>query len=138
MSITRWLLYASFTGGIIALSLQPSGIANAAQASTVLVTDQSSSSNQDTQRDSRSGKKGMSDAESSGKMQSDKDAQPGGDRTGKNSKIIEKSREQGTSEGSGQPDSTTGGSSGSSTRPGSSNMGSDSGMSGSGTGAGSR
>lgn len=86
MSITRWFLYASFTGGIIALSLQPSGIANAAQASTILVTDQSSSSNQE-QRDSRSGKKGMSDAESSGKMQSDKDSLTGEGHMGKNPKI---------------------------------------------------
>lgn len=138
MSITRWFLYASFAGGIIALSLQPSGIANASKTSAFLVTDQSPGSSQDTQRDSRSGKKGMSDAESSGKMQSDKDALPGDGRMGKNSKIIDQSREKGTSQGSGQPDSTSGESSGSSTKPGSSHMGSDSGMSGSGTGAGSR
>lgn len=144
MSMTRWFLYASFTGGIIALSLQPNGIAN---ASTILVTDQSSSSNQDTQRDSHSGKKGMSDAEStlslkstvgtSGKMQSDKDAKPGSEQMG--SKIIDQvQHEQDTSQGSSPQDSSRGGSSGSSATPESSNMGGGSGLSGSGTGSGTR
>ena len=135
MSFTRWVIYASFTGGIIALSLQPSGIANATQTSTFLVTDQSSESSQDAQRDSHSRKKGMSDAESSGKMQSDKDAQLGGERMGKNSKIIDQSREQGggASQGSSQKDPNYG-SGGTSTPPGSSNPG----MSGVGTGVGSR
>ena len=130
MSITRWFLYASFTGGIIALSLQPSGIAN---ASTILVTDQSSSSNKETQRESSSGKKGMSDAESSGKMQSDKDSLPGDGHMGKNSRIIDQSREKGTSQGSSQQDQKSG-SGGPSTPPSSSNPG----MSGSGTGTGTR
>ena len=136
MSFTRWVIYASFTGGIIALSLQPSGIANATQTSTFLVTDQSSGSSQDTQRDSRSGKKGMPEAESSGKMQSDKDAQPGGERMGKNSKIIDKSREQGTSEGSkgSSEQDPNYGSGGPATPLSSSNPG----MSGAGSGAGSR
>jgi hypothetical protein len=135
MSFTRWVICASFTGGIIALSLQPSGIANATKTSTFLVTDQSSGSSQDAQRDSRSGKKGMSEAESSGKMQSDKDAQPGGGKIDPSSKIDgQSSREQGgASQGSGQKDPNYG-SGRPSAPPGSSNPG----MSGVGTGAGSR
>lgn len=136
MSFTRWVVYASFTGGIIALSLQPIGIANATQTSTFLVTDQSSGSSQDAQRDSRSGKKGMSDAESSGKMQSGKDALPGGGNVHPSSKMDgQSSREQGggASQGSSQKDPNYG-SGGPSTPPSSSNPG----MSGVGTGGGNR
>lgn len=137
MSFTRWFVYASFTGSMIALSFQPSGVANATP-STLVVDDQSYGSSQDAQRDSRSGKKkGTSDAESSGKMQSDKDSMPGGAPIGKNSKIIDQAREQGA-------DSNPGGNSGSSTSSGSSkssgssNMSGSSGTSESGTGGASR
>jgi hypothetical protein len=134
MSFARWVIYASFTGGIIALSLQPSGMANATSTSTFLVTDKSSGSTQG-QQGSRSGMKGMSEAESSGKMRSDKEAQPGSERMGKNSKIIDQSREQGggASQGSSQQDPNYG-SGGPSAPSGSSNPG----MSGVGTGTGSR
>ena len=72
MSFTRWFVYVSFASGVIALSLQPSGIVHA-HSSPMLVADPSSSSSQDGQRDSRSGKTGTANAESSGKMQSEKD-----------------------------------------------------------------
>lgn len=130
MSFTQWILLALFT---MALSFQPDGIAYATPTSIFLVTDQSSGSSQNTQRDSRSGKKGMSDAESNGKMQSDKDAQPDGERMGGNFKAFDQSREQGTSDGSSQKDPNYA-SGGPSTPPGSSNPG----MSGAGTGAGNR
>ena len=136
MSFTRWVVYASFIGGIIALPLQPSGIANAMQTSTVLVTDHSSGTSQDAQRDSRSRKKGMSDAESSGKMHSEKDALPGGGNIDPSSKMNGQSgREQGggSSQGSSQKDPNYG-SGGPPAPPGSSNPG----MSGVGTGTGSR
>ncbi len=115
MSFTRWVIFASFTGGIIALSLQPSGVAGATQAAPMLVADQSSSSSQDTQRDSQSGKKGTSSAESSGKMQSDKDPLSGGGSSDPSSnKAPRLSHEKsGTSEGS-----NTGGSKGTATLPG--------------------
>lgn len=78
MSFTRWFVYASFASGVIALSLQPSGIVNASSLPILLVADQSSSSSQDQPRELRSGKKGTANAESSGKMQSEKDALSGG------------------------------------------------------------
>ncbi len=68
MSFTRWFVYASFASGIIALLLQPTGIANATPSPTVLVADQSSGSSQGGQQDSRGGKTGTSNAEFSGKM----------------------------------------------------------------------
>ena len=71
MSFTRLVVSATFTGGLIALSLQAGGIAQAAPSPAFLIADSSSSSSQGEQRDSR---KGMRDAESSGKMQGDKDA----------------------------------------------------------------
>ena len=136
MSFTRWVIYASFTGGIIALSLQPSGIANATQTYTFLMADQSSGSSQDAQRDSRSGKKRMSDAESSGKMQSSKDALPGGGNVDPSSKLDGQSSRElggGSSQGTSQKDPNYG-SGGPSTPPSSSNPG----MSGTGTGSGNR
>lgn len=103
MSFTRWIIFASFTGGILALSLQPIGIANATKTSTILVANPHEGSSQDTGQDSpRSGKGGMSSAaESSGKMQSDKDAQPGGEQMGSGSKTIDQSRDQGGGESQG-------------------------------------
>lgn len=133
MSFTRWVLYASFTGGILALSLQPIGIANAAQASAILVADQPMSGSQDTQRDSRIGKKSTSDAESSGRLQGNK-------QLGSGSMESQSGREQGggTSQSSRRRETTPGGSSGSSslpTPPSSGSGMSGSGMSGSATGS---
>ena len=51
MSFTRWIIFASFTGGILALSLQPISIANATKNSTFLVTTPHSGSSQDTGQD---------------------------------------------------------------------------------------
>ena len=103
MSFTRWIIFASFTGGILALSLQPSGIANATSTSIFPVTSNPhEGSSQDTLRsNSQTEKQIYSGAESSGKMQSDKDAQPGSDRMGKNSKTIDQSRDQGGGESQG-------------------------------------
>lgn len=85
----------------VALWLQRSSIYNATEGSAsgngIVIWEQPRRATS-----SRSGKKGMSDAESSVNMQSDKDAQPGGARIGKNSKVIDKSHEQGTAEGSSQ------------------------------------
>jgi len=136
MSFTRWVVYASFTGGIIALSLQPSGIANATQPSIFLVADQSPGSSQDTQRDSRRGNKGMSDAESSGKMQGDKSSLPGGGRSiqipsSMANPLASRGRD---APGRQAPRFNHRGSGGPSAPPSSSNPG----MSGAGTGAGSR
>ena len=120
MSFTRWVIFASFTGGIIALSLQPSGVAGATQAAPMLVADQSSSSSQDTQRDSQSGKKGTSSAESSGRMQSEKDPPSGSgiiDSTA-NKKPRLSHEKNGTSDGSERQDSKTRGSKGTATLPG--------------------
>jgi len=139
MSFTRWFIYASFTGGIIALSLQPSGIANAAQSSIILVADQSSTTTQDAQRDSRSGKKGTSDAETSGKMQSDKN--PASGNMDPNTRMDGQStREQsgGASQGSKRQESNPGGSTGSSSMPSGSGSMSGSGTSSGGTAGGSR
>ena len=83
MSFTRWFVYASFASGVIALSLQPSGIVNASSSPILQVADQSSSSSQDQPRELRSGKTGTANAESSGKMQSEKDALSGGKKDGK-------------------------------------------------------
>ena len=68
MSLTRWFVYASFASGIIALSLQPTGITNATTSPTVLVADQSSGSSQGKQQHARRGKTGISDAKSSGRL----------------------------------------------------------------------
>jgi hypothetical protein len=65
MSFTRWLVSATFTGGLIALSLQDGGVVQAAP-----IGDSSSSSSQNVQQQIPSG---MRDAESSSKMQRDKD-----------------------------------------------------------------
>ncbi len=110
MSFTRWIIFASFTGGIIALSLQPSGFAHATSTTTFLVANPHSGSTQETQRTSPGMKKGMSGAESSGKMQIDKDAQSGSDRMSKNSKTIDQSRDQGGggSQGSSEKDQNLG------------------------------
>jgi hypothetical protein len=132
MSFTRWFIYISFAGGLLALSLQPSGIAN---ATTFLVVNPHEGSSQDTlQRDSASEKKFFSGAESSGKVESDKDVQPGGDRMGTNSKTIDQSRDQGgESQGSREKDPNYG--SGGASDP--LNL-KNPGDSGAGTGAGSR
>jgi hypothetical protein len=74
MSFTRWFIYASFASGVMAFPLQASGIANATPSPILLVADQSSSSSQEGQREPHSGKTGTANAESSGKMQSEKDA----------------------------------------------------------------
>jgi len=65
MSFTRWFVSATFTGGLIALSLQGGGVVQAAP-----IADSSSSSSQDGQQKVPSG---MRDAESSSEMQRDKD-----------------------------------------------------------------
>lgn len=135
MSFTRWFTYISFAGGILALSLLPSGIANATSTSTFLVTNPHEGTSQDMpQSNSRSEKKAFSGAESSQKMQSDKDAQPGGNRMGTNSKTIDQSRDQGgESQGSGEKDPNHG----SGGTPGPLNL-KNPGESDAGTGAGSR
>ncbi len=137
MSFTRWFIYISFAGGILALSLQPSGIANATSTSTILVVNPHEGSSQDTlQRDSANEKKFFSGAESSGKMESDTDVQPGGDRMDKNSKTIDQSRDQGgESQGSSEKDPNYG--SGGASDPLNLKNPGESGA-GTGTGAGSR
>jgi len=44
MSSTRWFVSATFTGGLIALSLQIGGIAQSAPSSILLIADSSSTS----------------------------------------------------------------------------------------------
>ena len=111
MSFTRWIIFATFTGGVITLSLQPTGIVSATESATILVADQSLSSSQDTQRDSHRGKKGTSSAESSGKMQSDKDPYSGGGNIDPSSNKGPKlsHEKSGTSGGSEGKDSDIGG-----------------------------
>lgn len=138
MSFTRWFVYASFASGVIALSLQPSGIANATPSPIVLVADQSLSSGQDVQRDYRS-KPGRGSAESSGKMQSEKDALPEDGNMNPSSRSDGKSnRGQGSEVAPGSTNPGAPGSSGSSPSSGNSSMGGGSGMSSGGTGGGSR
>lgn len=138
MTFTRWFIYASLASGVIALSLQPSGMANATPSPIVLVADQSSSSSQDGQRDSRS-KTGTANAESSGKMQSEKDALPGdGNMTPSSRSDGKPSRGQGSEVAPGSTNPGAPGSSGSSPSSGNTSTGGGSGMSGAGTGGGSR
>ncbi len=135
MSFTRWIIFASFTGGILALSLQPSGIANATSTSTILVANPHEGSSQDTLRSNSLTEKNIfSGAESSEKMQSNKDAQSSGDRMGKNSKTIDQSRDQGGGESPGSREKDPNYGSGASGPLNSSNPG----MSGAGTDAGNR
>lgn len=139
MSFTRWFIYASFASGVIALPLQAGGIANATPSPILLVADQSSSSSQDEQRESRSGKTGTANAESSGKMQSDRDALSGGGNMNPSSRVDGKSnRGQGSEAAPDSANSGALGSSGSLPSSGNSNMGGGSGTSGAGTGGGSR
>jgi hypothetical protein len=65
MSLIQWFVCASFASGIITLSLQPTGIANATLSPIVLVADQLSGNSEDGQRDSPS-----ATIESSRKMKS--------------------------------------------------------------------
>ncbi len=127
MSLTRWFVYASFVSGVIALSLQPSGIVHA-HSSPMLVADQSASSSPDGQRESRSGKTGTTNAESSGKMQSEKDP---------NSRFEGKSSGPGSEVAPGSKPGTPN-SSGSSPSPRPSNGGGGPETSGGGTNAGPR
>ena len=69
MSFTRWVVSATFTGGLIAFSLQVGGIARSAPSSKLLIAD-SSSTSQNGQQNVPSGGR---DAESSSKIQLDKD-----------------------------------------------------------------
>ena len=69
MSFTHWFVSATFTGGLIALSLQVGGIAQSAPASILLIADSSSIS----QNGQQKGPTGMRDAEPGSKMQLDKD-----------------------------------------------------------------
>ena len=136
MTFTRWFVYASFASGVIALSLQPSGIAHATPSPILLVADQPSSSSQDGQRDPRSGKTGTANAEVSGKMQSDKDAIPKGGNMNPSSRVDGKSsRGQGSEAAPGAANSGTLGSSGS---PGISTLGGGPETIGDGTNAGPR
>jgi hypothetical protein len=69
MPFTRRFISATFTGGLIALSLQVGGIAQSAPSSMLLTAD-SSSTSQNGQQKVQSGER---DAESSSQMQRDKD-----------------------------------------------------------------
>ena len=64
MSFTRWFVFATFTGGLLALSLQGGGVVQAAP-----IADSSSGGQEGQQKVPG----GMRDAESSSKMQRDKD-----------------------------------------------------------------
>ena len=106
MSFTRLVICASFTGSLLALSVQPSGIATATEAAALLVVDQPSSSSQGA--DSHREKKGKPSPESSEKIQSnEKDPAP-----------RLKHENDGTSEGSKRQDSHSEGSKGTPTLPG--------------------
>ena len=138
MSFTRWFVYA-FASGVIALSLQPSGIAHATPSPILLVADQPSSSSQDGQRDPRSGKTGTANAEVSGKMQSERNAPSGGGNMNPSSRSDgSSSRGQGSevAPGSTKPRAPT--SSGASPSPGISTLGGGPETSGEGTNAGPR
>lgn len=138
MSFTRWFVYASFATGVIALSLQLSGMAQATPSPIVLVANQSSTSSQEVQRDFRS-KTRTADAESSGKMQSEKDALSGGGNMDPNSRSDGKSsRGQGSEVAPGSANPGAPGSSGSSPSSRPSNMGGGPESSGAGTNAGPR
>ena len=139
MSFTRWFVYASFAGGVLALSLQPSGMAHATPSLIVLVADQSSSSSQDMQRDSRSGKAGAANAEVSGKMQSERDARSGGGNMNPSSRSDgSSSRGQGSEVAPGSTNPRAPTSSGASPSPGISTLGGGPETSGAGTNAGPR
>ena len=69
MSSTRWFVSATFTGGLIALSLQVGGIAQSAPSSILLIADSSSTS----QNEQQKVPSGAGDAESSSKMHLEKD-----------------------------------------------------------------
>ena len=138
MSFTRWFVYASF-GGVLAFSLQPSGMAHATPSLIVLVADQSSSSSQDMQRDSRSGKAGAANAEVSGKMQSERNAPSGGGNMNPSSRSDgSSSRGQGSEVAPGSTDPRAPTSSGASPSPGISTLGGGPETSGEGTNAGPR
>ena len=142
MSFLRSCVYESFAGGVLALSVQLSGGAYAATPSPILlVADQSSSSGQNGQEDSRRGRTGTVDAESSGKIQSERDTPPGGGKMDNpNSKMDGKSgRGQGSDIDPGLPTPSGPGSRGlPSPSSGTSSMGGGSGMSSGGGGGGGR
>lgn len=69
MSFTGWFVAATFTGGLIALSLQVGGIAQSAPSSLLLIADSSSTS----QNGQQKVPSGAGDAESSSKMHLGKD-----------------------------------------------------------------
>jgi hypothetical protein len=135
MSFTRWFIYGSFASGVLALSLQSSGIGHASSP-IFKVADQSSGSSQDRLREFRSGMTGTANAESSGKMQSEKDSLPGGGNMNPNSRVEGRpSQGQGSEVAPGSPNPRV---SGSSPSFGNSSMGSGSGTGGAGIGGGSR
>ncbi|MGH7183377.1 MAG: hypothetical protein ACREJN_15555 [Nitrospiraceae bacterium] len=121
MSFAKFMVSASFTSALIALSLQPTGVALATSPHIFLVADPSSNS-QSEQRDPRNEKMRASDAESSGKMQST-DPRASGRPTDPNSKVDRGTMGQqpdGISQSSGRQDSKI--SRGSGTSSGSSTM----------------
>ena len=139
MSFTRWFVYASFAGGALALSLQPSGMAHATPSLIVLVADQPSSSSHDGQLDPRSGKTGTANAEVSGKMQNDKDALSGGGNMNPSSRSDgSSSRGQGSEVAPGSTNPRAPTSSGASPSPGISTLGGGPETIGDGTNAGPR
>lgn len=69
MSFTGWFVAATFTVGLIALSLQVGGIAQSAPSSLLLIADSSSTSQNGQQKIPS----GAGDAESSSKMHLEKD-----------------------------------------------------------------
>ena len=102
MSFTRWFISATFTGGLIALSLQVGGIAQSAPSSMLLIAD-SSSTSQNGQQIVPSGER---DAESSSKMPLGTSSQRSDSDTPKTpgSRLTEKSSISG--EGSDKPGAT--------------------------------
>jgi hypothetical protein len=130
MTFSRWFVCASFAGGLIAFSLQPAGIATAGSST---LTDGLSGGNQLGQQGSGSGNpgsKGTTSAESSMKMQSEKDS-PSSGSSDKNP-LGQSGRKEGyTKSGiTGQEDSSTGRGNQPSPSSDSDNMNSGSGTSG--------
>jgi hypothetical protein len=103
MSFTRWFVSATFTGGLIALSLQGGGIAQSAPSSIHLIADAGSSSKMQLDKDGsgitdpQSNKIGVPLGTSSQRPDSDMPKTPG-------SKLTEKSSISG--EGSDKPGAT--------------------------------
>ena len=138
MSFPRWFVCASFAGGLMVFTLHPVGTANAGPST---LTDGLPGGSQVGQQGSSSGStgsKGTTSAETSMKMQGEKDS-PSSGSSDKNAMGQSGRKEGDTKSGiTGQEDSSTGRSNQPSPSSDSGSMGGGSGVSGSPLGGGAR